>query len=67
MLLLVTYSNVCVLDVSKPQGCSLCLERLGLETFFGTSRSREFGKVECLRLVSVSRVQRLGLVSVLKI
>ena len=40
------------------QGCSLGLERLGLETvsrrFFGTSR-----------LVSVLKVERLGLVSVL--
>ena len=53
------------------QGCSLGLERLGLETFFGTSRlgrrlnvsvsSREFGKIERLGLVLVLRVQRLGL------
>ena len=38
------------------QGCSFGLERLGLETFFGTSR-----------LVSVFKVERLSLVSVLKI
>ena len=42
------------------QGCSLGLERLGLEAvsrrFFGTSR-----------LISVLKVERLGLVSVLKI
>ena len=42
------------------QGCSLGVERLGLEAvsrrFFGTSR-----------LVSVLKVERLGLVSVLKV
>ena len=58
--------NVCVY-----QGCSLGLERLGLETvsrrFFGTSRLVSVLKIEHLGLVSVLRVQRLGLVSVLKI
>ena len=49
-----------IVDDCLFQRCSLGLERLGLEAvlrrFFGTSR-----------LVSVLRVQRLGLVSVLKI
>ena len=56
------------------QGCSLGLERLGLETvsrrFFGTSRLVSVLKVERLGLVSVSRVwkiERLGLVSVLRV
>ena len=39
----------------------LGLERLGLETFFGTSRLVSVLKVERLGFVSVLRVQRLGL------
>ena len=52
---------------------SLSLERLGLETFFGTSRLISVLKVERLGLVSVSsrsrefgKIERLGLVSVLR-
>jgi len=57
-------------EISAPkQGCSLGLERLGLEAvsrrFFATSRLASVLKVERLGLVSVLRVQRLGLVSVL--
>ena len=45
---------------TKLQGCSLGLERLGLETV-----SRRF--LRRLGLVSVSRQERLGLVSVLSL
>ena len=58
-------------SVTLNQGCSLGLERLGLEAvsrrFFGTSRLVSVLKVERLGLVSVLRVQRLGLVSVLRV
>ena len=62
------------LSFTLHQGCSLGLERLGLETvsrrIFGTSRlglegwtsrSREFWKIKHLGLVSVLRVQHFGL------
>ena len=62
------------------QGCSLGIERLGLEVVSRHFLERlvlvlkverlglkEFGKIECLGLVSVLRVQRLSLVLVLKI
>jgi len=39
------------------QGCSLGFERLGLEAFFGTSRSRRYN-------VSVSGFVTLGLVNI---
>ena len=44
--------------MTMTQGCSLGLERLGIETV-----SRRFSE----RLVSVLKVERLGLVSVLKV
>ena len=47
------------------QGCSLGLERLGLETFFGMSSLVLVLRVQHLGLVSVLKVERLGLVSVL--
>jgi len=49
--------------VSRSQGCSLGLERLGLATFFGTSRSREFGKIELLDLEGSTSRSRLVLVT----
>jgi len=57
-----------VSDSSSKQGCSLGLERLGLETFLERLGLVVVLKVECLGLVSVSRVwknrtsrSRLGL------
>ena len=56
--------QLCITRMSVPfspkQGCSLGLEHLGLETV-----SRRF--LEHLGLVSVLKVERLDLISVLKI